>query len=242
MREVDAEARRRGLLLRRKVRARRCPNRHRDCGRGRFHGLLDPPNWPTEKTSAKVVVFHGWDDPMAPPDHVVALGKELTEAGADWQIHAFGNVRHGFTNPTRTRSASTPCAYDELAAERSWTSFINLLEEMLWLSMADTVSEADAANRLMRLAKEIARHDRLYHDQDAPEISDADYDALIRENRELEERFPQLVRPNSPSKRLGRRADDRARQGHSCAADAEPGECVFGEKRWRISRRGSGGS
>ena len=69
--------------------------------------------------------------------------------------------------------------------------------------MAETLSEADAANRLMRLAKEIARHDKLYHDQDAPEISDADYDALIRENRELEERFPQLVRADSPSGRLG---------------------------------------
>jgi DNA ligase (NAD+) len=63
--------------------------------------------------------------------------------------------------------------------------------------------EAEAANRLMRLAKEIARHDRLYHDQDAPEISDADYDALVRENRELEQRFPHLVRADSPSRRLG---------------------------------------
>ncbi|NUT00435.1 MAG: NAD-dependent DNA ligase LigA [Sphingomonas sp.] len=69
--------------------------------------------------------------------------------------------------------------------------------------MADTISEAEAANRLMRLAKEIARHDKLYHDRDAPEISDADYDALVRENRELEERFPQLVRADSPSRRLG---------------------------------------
>ena len=68
---------------------------------------------------------------------------------------------------------------------------------------AEELSEAEAANRLMRLAREIARHDRLYHDQDAPEISDADYDALIRENRELEVRFPQLVRADSPSKRLG---------------------------------------
>src|SRR4051812_13213998 len=65
------------------------------------------------------------------------------------------------------------------------------------------LTEAEAANRLMRLAKEIARHDKLYHDQDAPEISDADYDALVREDRELEERFPHLVRADSPSKRLG---------------------------------------
>jgi DNA ligase (NAD+) len=66
-----------------------------------------------------------------------------------------------------------------------------------------SLTEAEAANRLMRLAKEIARHDKLYHDQDTPEISDADYDALVRENRELEEALPQLVRADSPSKRLG---------------------------------------
>jgi DNA ligase (NAD+) len=70
-------------------------------------------------------------------------------------------------------------------------------------AVTDTLTEAEAANRLMRLAKDIARHDKLYHDQDAPEISDADYDALVRENRELEQRFPQLVRADSPSKRLG---------------------------------------
>jgi len=71
------------------------------------------------------------------------------------------------------------------------------------LSSIDELSEAEAANRLMRLAKEIARHDKLYHDRDAPDISDADYDALVRENRALEERFPHLVRADSPSKRLG---------------------------------------
>jgi DNA ligase (NAD+) len=65
------------------------------------------------------------------------------------------------------------------------------------------VGEAEAANRLMRLAKAIARHDKLYHDHDAPEISDAEYDALVRENRELEAQFPHLARKDSPSLRLG---------------------------------------
>ncbi len=65
------------------------------------------------------------------------------------------------------------------------------------------LTKAEAANRLMRLARLIARHDRLYHDLDAPEIPDAEYDALVRENRELEEQFPDLVRSDSPSRRLG---------------------------------------
>ena len=65
------------------------------------------------------------------------------------------------------------------------------------------MTEADAANRLMRLAKDIAHHNRLYHDDDAPEISDADYDALTRENATLEAEFPHLIRPDSPSKAVG---------------------------------------
>jgi DNA ligase (NAD+) len=71
--------------------------------------------------------------------------------------------------------------------------------------MTDTsaLTEAEAANRLMRLAKEVARHNRLYHADDAPEISDADYDALIRENNELEAAFPHLVRADSPNKIVG---------------------------------------
>jgi DNA ligase (NAD+) len=63
--------------------------------------------------------------------------------------------------------------------------------------------EGEAAERLAWLAAEIARHDKLYHDQDAPEVTDAEYDALVRENRALEARFPELVRADSPSKRLG---------------------------------------
>ncbi|MEI6641606.1 MAG: NAD-dependent DNA ligase LigA [Novosphingobium sp.] len=65
------------------------------------------------------------------------------------------------------------------------------------------MSEAEAANELMRLAKAIAHHDRLYHAQDAPEISDAEYDALVRRNAEIEAAFPHLIRPDSPSRKVG---------------------------------------
>ena len=95
-----------------------------------FHGLFDPPGLPPEKIKAKVVCFHGWDDPMVTPDKVVALGNELTEAGADWQIHAYGHVGHGFTNPKASELQIDGVAYNALAAERSWTSFIDLLEEL----------------------------------------------------------------------------------------------------------------
>lgn len=65
------------------------------------------------------------------------------------------------------------------------------------------ITEPEAANELMRLAKLIARHDRLYHAEDSPEISDAEYDALVRRNAELEAAFPHLVRPDSPSRKVG---------------------------------------
>jgi len=67
----------------------------------------------------------------------------------------------------------------------------------------DLFAEETVATRLAFLAAEIARHNRLYHDQDAPEISDADYDTLMRENAELEGRYPHLVRADSPSKLVG---------------------------------------
>ena len=66
-----------------------------------------------------------------------------------------------------------------------------------------TLSEAAAANELMRLAKTIAYHSRRYHADDEPEISDADYDALVRRNTELEAAFPQLIRADSPNNQVG---------------------------------------
>ena len=65
------------------------------------------------------------------------------------------------------------------------------------------MSEAEAANELMRLAKQIAYHDRLYHAEDTPEISDPEYDALVRRNAAIEAAFPHLVREDSPSRKVG---------------------------------------
>ena len=67
----------------------------------------------------------------------------------------------------------------------------------------EALTEAEAAEELAALAAEIAHHDRLYHEQDAPEIADADYDALVRRNRAIEGRFPGLIRDDSPSRRVG---------------------------------------
>ncbi|MBN8500778.1 MAG: NAD-dependent DNA ligase LigA [Sphingomonadales bacterium] len=69
--------------------------------------------------------------------------------------------------------------------------------------MTSPNNEAEAANELMRLAKQIAYHNQRYHAEDAPEISDAEYDALVRRNSALEAAFPHLVREDSPSRMVG---------------------------------------
>ena len=65
------------------------------------------------------------------------------------------------------------------------------------------LTEAQAKAELKRLATEIAAHDKRYYQQDAPSVTDAEYDALRQRNSAIESRFPKLIRPNSPSKRIG---------------------------------------
>ena len=67
----------------------------------------------------------------------------------------------------------------------------------------EKLTKAEAARELKRLAVEIAQHDKRYYQEDAPAVSDAEYDALRQRNEAIEMRFPDLVRPDSPSGRVG---------------------------------------
>lgn len=95
-----------------------------------FHGIFTPPgNTVGNRVQAKVLAMHGWNDPLASPEDVVALGAELTEMGADWQIHAYGNTLHAFTNPAANdNDAGT--VYNANADRRSWTAMKDFFEEV----------------------------------------------------------------------------------------------------------------
>src|SRR5436190_18682921 len=69
--------------------------------------------------------------------------------------------------------------------------------------VTEKLTEAQAKAELKRLAAEIGAHDKRYYQDDAPTVSDADYDALRRRNEEIEALFPALVRADSPSRRVG---------------------------------------
>ena len=73
--------------------------------------------------------MHGWEDPFATPEQVEGLATELTDMGADWQIHAYGNTLHAFTNPVANdKDAGT--VYNMNADRRSWVAMQNFLEEL----------------------------------------------------------------------------------------------------------------
>lgn len=95
------------------------------------HGAYSRPSTdPVSPIHASILILHGWADPMAPPQDVVALAEELTEAGADWQLHAYGHALHAFT----AEGFDMPergVKYDPRAAERSWQAIGNFLHEVM---------------------------------------------------------------------------------------------------------------
>jgi dienelactone hydrolase len=95
-----------------------------------FHGLLNKPDHLADKKIiSKVLAFHGFDDPMVPPEQTLAFEKEMTKANVDWQMHVFGGTMHGFTNP-QANNPSFGTVYNEVADKRSWLGMKNFFAEI----------------------------------------------------------------------------------------------------------------
>ena len=88
-------------------------------------------NLPDDKEiTAKVLILHGYDDPMAEPESMVGVCNEMTKKKADWQLVAYGNTMHAFTN----KGANDPdfgTVYSPSADARSWTELGNFLKEVI---------------------------------------------------------------------------------------------------------------
>ncbi len=95
-----------------------------------FHGLFGAPGNTADKITPKVLALHGWEDPMATPDDVMDLSKEMTKAGADWQLHAYGATLHAFTNP-EANNPDFGTVYSAEADRRSFAACKDFLEEVL---------------------------------------------------------------------------------------------------------------
>ncbi|MBO6557175.1 MAG: dienelactone hydrolase family protein [Pseudomonadales bacterium] len=94
-----------------------------------IHGIFSPGGVPNEKITAKILCLHGQDDPMVPPEQVLDFENEMSEAGADWQMHAYGGTMHAFTNP----AANDPgfgTMYNPVADKRATQSIQNFFDEI----------------------------------------------------------------------------------------------------------------
>ena len=94
-----------------------------------IHGIFSPGDIPNEKITSKILCLHGQDDPMVPPQQVLDLENELSIAGADWQVHAYGGTMHAFTNP----SANNPdfgTVYNPVADRRATKAIKDFFEEV----------------------------------------------------------------------------------------------------------------
>jgi dienelactone hydrolase len=95
------------------------------------HGMLCAPEFAqTAPITAKVLVIHGWRDPLTPQQDVLALTRELSDAGSDWQMILYGQAAHAFTNLAASDHRNG-IFYDETADRRSWAATCSFLEESL---------------------------------------------------------------------------------------------------------------
>ena len=96
-----------------------------------LHGIFSAPEGaPTPAIHAKVLVLHGFEDPMATPEQGIALAQELTQRGADWQLHCYGATLHACTNPEGNGKAFG-AVFNPLTDERGWRLARDFLSEVL---------------------------------------------------------------------------------------------------------------
>jgi dienelactone hydrolase len=96
-----------------------------------FHGglegnTLDNP----KKLNVKILVLHGDDDPLVPPEQVAAFKAEMTAKQVDWQLHAYSHTVHAFTRPAANDPAFG-AVYNPVADRRSWQAMLNFFDEVL---------------------------------------------------------------------------------------------------------------
>lgn len=98
-----------------------------------FHGVYDRPNYANvQPIAAKILVCHGWEDPLGPPEATEALARELNDAGADWQLHSYGHAGHAFTDVALKGAPPRPgFGYQEDADRRSWATMRLFLDEVM---------------------------------------------------------------------------------------------------------------
>jgi dienelactone hydrolase len=94
-----------------------------------IHGIFAPGDVPNEIITAKVLCLHGHDDPMVPPEQVLAFETEMTRGNVDWQVHVYGGTMHAFTNP-KANNPGFGTVYSEVAANRAYRSVENFLSEV----------------------------------------------------------------------------------------------------------------
>lgn len=96
-----------------------------------FHGnLANPEPQDANNIKTKVLVLHGANDPVTPPDKFDSFLREMKESGSDWQLIIYANAVHGFTNPANGNDPTKGVAYNEKADKRSWLAMKQFFREI----------------------------------------------------------------------------------------------------------------
>lgn len=95
-----------------------------------FHGVYDAPPFPNAAITAKLLVCHGWNDPLCPPEAMNGLAKELTDGGADWQIVSYGHTGHAFTADDVPQAPDKTFGFQPETNRRSWQAMKDFFSEI----------------------------------------------------------------------------------------------------------------